>query len=87
MTKPKGKIIGDYELKTLCSVCGSFYGVVYENNVHKELRCKGCNRHIKMLSKDEAWNIVEVIEIEDKDDLAEINFKLDLIIDHLGIRV
>lgn len=70
--------------------CGSKYGNIEQGSTHKKLTCAECLRFIKFVGKHEHYR--QVIEEEKEaealeDTFKEINFKLDLILDHLGIKI
>ena len=45
-----------------------------------------CHKYIKFIGDKELEYCEKVDGLETKTDLQEVNFKLDLILDHLGIR-
>jgi len=76
-----------------CFHCGSGRGVIETTDMHKKLSCNRCDAYIKFVGKKD--NLVDVEEWVDDDvngnnqldnQLEEINFKLDLLLDHLGVR-
>ena len=67
------------------------------NELHNRLDCTECGKYIKFIGKKELRELlISVSAYDDLPDpayddlpdvsLSEINFKLDLIIDHLGIK-
>jgi len=68
-----------------CVKCGSGKGVVQITDTHKKLSCDRCGSYVKFIGKKDF-----LIDADNADDetifLDEINFKLDLILDHLGIK-
>jgi hypothetical protein len=61
---------------------------------HNRVDCLECGRYIKFIGESELDRIKIVQNVDDfqehpiypEDGLAELNFKLDLIIDHLGVK-
>jgi len=72
-----------------CKKCGSNNGILNKNGPHTKLSCNHCGSYIKFVSKNEYNKLIEDNGMEDNgmegNDIDEINFKLDLILDHLGI--
>lgn len=68
-----------------CKRCGSSVCIIYENGPHLECRCESCNEFIKYIKKKDLHNYKEVDVPEEDVNLQTLNFKLDLILAHLGI--
>jgi len=64
--------------------CGSDTGIITKSGDHKKLSCALCGKYIKFVGKSEVYKIVNNVE-SNLNLLKEINFKLDLILDHLNI--
>ena len=80
---------GIVKLNKECQHCGKFeYGVIAASGPHMRLNCNECGKFIKFVKKTEIYEYIDEPKEpeEDPDILKEINFKLDLILDHLGIR-
>lgn len=75
------------DLDIPCQRCGSTAGEILPAGLHKKLSCWNCGYYIKMISKKEIENIQPVEHEKDNSVLDEINFKLDLILSHLDIKV
>jgi DNA transposition AAA+ family ATPase len=78
------------DLDEACKKCGHYKGIINKNGPHIKLSCDYCGSYIKFISKNE-YNALIIDNEEQKnqtddDIMNEINFKLDLILDHLGIR-
>ncbi len=70
-----------------CGRCGSEFGFIETTELHRKLSCYSCKKYIKFIGKNEKYESAEDIEDIPGITLEEVNFKLDLILDHLGIRV
>ncbi len=70
-------------LKEPCT-CGSKFGKFETTHVHQKLLCAECDKYIKFVGKNDHFR--RVTDEPDMDLLQEINFKLDLLLDHLEIR-
>lgn len=79
---------GIVNLKEPCGQCGSQdTGEITQQGTQYKLTCCQCFKYIKWVKKTETFQYV--IPLEDEftpANIAYINFKLDLIIDHLGIK-
>jgi len=78
-------------LHTPCVKCGGEFGVITEGT-HRKLSCNSCKAYIKFVGKYDVFESADDIDTgvyngEQGSLLDEINFKLDLILDHLDIRV
>jgi hypothetical protein len=81
-----------------CKYCASEKGKIIQAGPHRKLICGACNKYLKFVGEAEFQNIVRLNQYPSNmhDDLientgfdqamGEINFKLDLIIDHLNIK-
>lgn len=75
-----------YHLNEECT-CGSTIGYVEQSGPHNKLYCEKCKRYIKFISQKELNKLSPVAGgVPEQITLEEINFKLDLILDHLGIK-
>lgn len=72
-------------LSEKCNKCGSTSGRIDQSGPHRKLSCFDCGNYIKMIGKAEVF-IPEHTDEDIKEIVKEINFKLDVIIDHLGIK-
>jgi len=68
-----------------CPHCESFEADVVLSGPHYKLLCAKCRRFLKFISKSTLENCTKVADRTEEITLETINFKLDLIIDHLGI--
>lgn len=78
-----------------CNHCLSKQCEVIDSGPHKKLNCIECGKHVKFIGKDELQKYMslepvsaqEVEKMANVDPIAEISFKIDLIIDHLNIKL
>ena len=60
---------------------------VVKSGPHNKLVCSKCKQYIKFISNDELESCVSMEDYKsDPNLIKEIVFKLDLILDHLGIK-
>lgn len=84
---------GIVRLNEPCPNCGvKDTGEIVISGPSFKLSCNTCMKYIKFVGKKDTFQYISVDVEEDdiivnKDMLNEINFKLDLILDHLGIRI
>jgi len=70
-----------------CQRCGGEFGSIDTSGLHNKLTCYSCKKYIKFVRKYDVYESADDIVDDQKITLEEINFKLDLILDHLNIRV
>jgi len=83
------------EIDYLCNRCNKivkakvtrtgFKKVNYGGKKHNRLDCTECGKYIKFIGKQELFEYTNDEPPEVNGGLDEINFKLDLILDNLGI--
>jgi hypothetical protein len=78
-----GKVI----LHEPCGRCGSEFGFIETTELHRKLSCYSCKKYIKFVGKNDIYESADDIVDNPSITLEEINFKLDLILDNLNIRV
>ena len=73
-----------------CKKCGSSDLVVVDSGPHKKLICNECLGFQKFLPHGQAKGFEQIQKkrsvVKSKGDLAGVHFKLDLILDHLGVK-
>ena len=82
---------GDFSKFTICKTCKNKIGRVVQSNTHKKLICNNCNSYIKFLTEKEMEQIIPIMNVEADDSndfsLEHLHFKMDIILDHLQLRV
>ena len=74
-----------------CKYCKSINGQIEFKEPHNKLSCGECGKYIKFISDSDAA-FLEWVDKEsapkqqNNSTIQEINFKLDLVLDHLGIK-
>lgn len=68
-----------------CKYCGCPETDIYTNGPHYELICTSCNKHLQFISKGMLDSLPDIGKEKEEVTLETINFKLDLILEHLGI--
>jgi uncharacterized Zn finger protein len=72
-------------MKEPCKKCGSYKGSLVKISIHNKLSCAECGAFIKFVSAKETIELETVKNASNEVTLEEVNFKLDLILSHLGI--
>ena len=77
----------------LCKYCSSNTGKIEVSGPHKKLLCGTCGKYLKFINQADYAFLLQYEEMQPKildvdyhQRLDEINFKLDLIIDHFNIK-
>ena len=72
-----------------CKYCASERGKIIQAGPHRKLICASCGKYLKFIGAAEFARLtsqaVDESPSADEDRLARIEFKLDLILDHLNI--